>query len=169
MKIYIYPDPILRAHAEPVAEITEEIRDLIQGMIETMYQAPGIGLAANQVGVARRAIVFEKVPGEEKRNAEALINPEIIESDGQITSEEACLSVLDYAADVTRASYVKVKGLDLEGNPVEMEAEDLKAICLQHEIDHLNGILFIDHISGLKRSLYKKKLKKILKKRDKSN
>ncbi|SPD76157.1 peptide deformylase [uncultured Desulfobacterium sp.] len=163
MKIYTYPDPVLRAHAEPVEKIDNGIQELIDNMIETMYAAPGIGLAANQVGALKRVIVFEAFPKEKKGVPEVLVNPEIIVSDGKICAEEACLSVVDYAADVTRASYIRARGLDRNGNVVEIEAEDLKAICLQHEIDHLNGVLFIDHISSLKRSLYKKRLKKRLK------
>ena len=167
MKIFTYPDPVLRAHAEPVENIDNDIQDLIDNMIEIMYEAPGIGLAANQVGILKRLIVFEGCPGEGGRNPEVLINPEIVLSEGKIDSEEACLSVIDFAADVSRAKHVEVKGLDRQGIPVKIEAEDLKAICLQHEIDHLNGILFIDHISSLKRSLYKKRLKKRLKESEK--
>ena len=163
MKILTYPNPVLRKKAEPVEEIDEELQGLIDDMIKTMYEAPGIGLAANQVGVPKRVIVFEGFNVEGAKSPEVLINPEFVSKDGQITSEEACLSVIDYAADVNRASKVTVKGLDRNGNPVEIEAEDLKAICLQHEVDHLDGVLFIDHISSLKRSLYKKKLKKKLK------
>ncbi len=163
MKIYTYPDPVLKSLAEPVENIDDEVRRLIDSMIETMYQASGIGLAANQVGMLKRVIVFEGEPGQKSRNPQVLINPEIVLSEGKITTEEACLSVMDYAADVVRAYQVKAQGVDREGNPVDLEAEALKAVCLQHEIDHLNGILFIDHISSLKRSLYKKKLMKKLK------
>jgi peptide deformylase len=163
MKIHTYPDSVLRETALPVDNLDEEILDLIDEMIQTMYEAPGIGLAANQVGVLKRIIVFDGAPGEVGRIPKVLINPELVQSEGKITSEEACLSVLDYAADVTRAAYVKVQGFDRKGSSIEIEAEDLKAICLQHEIDHLDGVLFIDHISSLKRSLYKKKLKKKLK------
>jgi len=163
MKIFTYPDPVLRACAEPVEDIDDNIRDLVSNMIETMYEAPGIGLAANQVGVLKRVIVFEGSLSEGGRDPQVLINPELILTEGKITHEEACLSIVDYAADVTRASYVKVRGLDIHGNPIEIEGENLKAVCLQHEIDHLDGILFIDHISSLKRALYKKKLKKKLK------
>ena len=161
MKILTYPDPALRKQAEPVDEIDNELQHLIDGMIETMYDAPGIGLAANQVGVLKRVIVFESFNVEGEKNPEVLINPEFVLKEGKTTSEEACLSVIDCAADISRASRVKVKGLDRNGNAVEIEAEDLKAICLQHEVDHLDGILFIDHISSLKRSLYKRKLKKM--------
>ncbi len=163
MKILTYPDPALRKQAEPIEEIDNELQGLIDEMIETMYDAPGIGLAANQVGVLKRVIVFEGFNVEGEHNPEVLINPEFVLKEGKITSEEACLSVIDCAADVSRASYIKVKGLDRNGNAVEIEAEDLKAVCLQHEVEHLDGVLFIDHISSLKRSLYKRKLKKKLK------
>jgi len=163
MKIYTYPDPILKKYAEPIKDIDDEVQALADKMIEIMYDAPGIGLAANQVGVPKRIIVFELRPREEGRKPSVLINPEIVLSEGEITSEEACLSVLDFSAEVTRKARVKVRGVDRHGKPLDIEAEDLFAICLQHEIDHLNGILFIDHISNLKRSLYKKRLRKMLK------
>ena len=164
MRILTYPDPVLGTVAEPVDDIDEGVRALAERMIDTMYIAPGIGLAANQVGELRRLIVFDASPGEEGRNPRVLINPEIFLSEGTVTYEEACLSVLDFSADVVRSTHVKVKGVDLDERPVDLEAHDLLAICLQHEIDHLDGTLFIDHISSLKRALYKKKLKKRLKK-----
>ena len=160
MKIHVYPDPVLRARAEKVLDIDEETQTLIDGMITTMYAAPGIGLAANQVGNLARIIVFDLHPGEDRRSPLALINPEIVDGEGKITHEEACLSVVDFAAEVSRMAKVSVKGFDRKGKPVSLEAEDLLAICLQHEIDHLDGTLYIDHISSLKRALYKKKLKK---------
>jgi peptide deformylase len=163
MKIYTYPAPVLKTSAQPIKEIDDEIRDLADRMIETMYQAPGIGLAANQVGILKRLIVFDLHPGEEGRSPGVLINPEIVHSEGEVTSEEACLSVIDFAAEVTRMACVKVRGWDQHGKPFDIDAEDLLAVCLQHEIDHLNGTLYIDHISSLKRSLYKKRLKKMLK------
>jgi len=163
-KIRAYPDPVLKAKAEHVKNIDEEILNLVERMTEIMYAAPGIGLAANQVGELKRVIVFDLHPEETGRSSAALINPEIILDDGKITYQEACLSVIDFAADVTRKSQVKVRGVDIKSNIVDIEAENLLAICLQHEIDHLDGILFIDHISRLKRSLYKKRLKKKLKK-----
>ena len=168
MKIHTYPDPVLREHANPVEDIDEDVQKLIEEMIETMYDAPGIGLAANQVGVLKRIIVFEGAPGETGRTPEVLINPEIIFQDGKVCSEEACLSVIDFAADVNRADRVRVQGLDRDGKQVVIEAEGLKAVCLQHEVDHLDGVLFIDYISSLKRSLYKKKLKKKLKESERS-
>jgi len=115
------------------------------------------------VGVAKRVITYDLCPGTEDQELSVLINPEIVSGAGEFVYEEACLSVLDYSADVTRMQRICVRGLDRNGTPVEIEAEDLLAVCLQHEIDHLNGILFIDHISSLKRALYKKRLRKILK------
>ncbi len=164
LKIHTYPDPVLKAYAEPVKNINQEIQDLIDNMIEIMYLASrGIGLAANQVGELKRVIVFDRNPGEEGRDPAALINPEIVIGEGEITREEACLSLIDFSVPITRKAQVKVRGMDRHGNPMDIEAEDLKAVCLQHEIDHLDGILIIDYISTLKRALYKKSLKKKLK------
>ena len=164
LKIHIYPDPILRAHAEPVENINEDIQDLVDNMIETMCSTPtSIGLAANQVGELKRIIVFDLNPGEEGRKPAALINPEIVIGEGETNNEEACLSLIDFSAPITRNAQVKVRGVDRHGNPMDIEAEGLKAICLQHEIDHLDGTLIIDYISSLKRALYKKRLKKKLK------
>ncbi|MDB9822481.1 peptide deformylase [Deltaproteobacteria bacterium] len=164
MKICTYPDSILRTKSMPVQDIDENIQILIENMAETMYAAPGIGLAAVQVGEPISLIVYDLTPRDEGRKPSVLINPEIILAEDTIVYEEACLSVVDFSADVTRSARVKVRGVDRDGNPVDIEAEDLLAICLQHEIDHLNGVLFIDHISILKRSLYKKRLKKNLNK-----
>jgi len=163
MKIHVYPDPVLRAKAATVMDIDGEMQALIDGMIRTMYAAPGIGLAANQVGDLRRVIVFDRHPGKDDRSPFVLINPEIVDGEGKMVHEEACLSVVDFSAEVTRMARVSVTGFDRDGKPVNIDAEGLLAICLQHEIDHLNGTLYIDHISSLKRALYKKKLKKKLK------
>lgn len=162
MKIFTYPDPVLRSVSKPVENIDENIRKLIDSMAETMYSAPGIGLAAIQVGMPVRLIVYDVHSGEGKRNPSVLINPEIVLAEGSIVYSEACLSVVAYSADVERNAKIKVRGVDRNGKPLDIEAEDLEAVCLQHEIDHLNGVLFIDHISTLKRSLYKKKLKKMM-------
>jgi len=162
MKIHTYPDPVLKTPAEPIREIDEDLQRLIDWMIETMYAAPGIGLAANQVGVLKRIIVFDRQPRERGRDPAVLINPEIVLGESQVKWEEACLSVPDFSAEVVRKGQVKARGLDRHGNPSDIEAEDLLAVCLQHEVDHLNGTLFIDHISRLKRTLYKKKLMKML-------
>ena len=163
--ICTYPDPILRTRAKPVQDIDEEVQHLIDRMAEIMYAAPGIGLAANQVGELKRIIVYDLTPRDSGRHLSVLINPKMVLSEGNMVYEEACLSVIDFSAEVTRKSKVKVRGLDRDGKPVDIEAEDnLLAICLQHEIDHLNGTLYIDHISSLKRALYKKRLIKMLKK-----
>ena len=164
LDIQTYPAPVLKEKAKPVAVIDAEIQTLIDNMADTMYHAPGIGLAANQVGALHRVIVFDITPKEEGRNLNVIINPEIVAASGDIIHQEACLSVLDYACDVKRKACVTVTGLDREGKPVCIEAKDLLAVVLQHEIDHLDGILFIDRISRLKRSLYKRQLQKNLKK-----
>jgi peptide deformylase len=164
MKIYTFPHPVLREKAEPVKEVEEDLLALIAGMGETMYAAPGIGLAANQVGSLQRVLVYDLTTQLDGRHLSVIINPEIIESEGEIVHDEACLSVIDYSAEVKRYAKVKVRGYDQDEKPVDIEAEGLLAICLQHEIDHLNGKLFIDHISSLKRALYKKRLQKLLKK-----
>ncbi|MBM4288204.1 MAG: peptide deformylase [Deltaproteobacteria bacterium] len=160
LHIHKYPEVVLKEKARPVKEITDEIQCLIDDMADTMYQAPGIGLAANQVGALHRVIVFDVTPKEEGRNLCVIINPEIVASEGEVVHQEACLSVSDYSCDVRRKACITVAGLDREGNPLQIEAKDLLAVVLQHEIDHLDGILFIDRISRLRRSLYNRQLKK---------
>jgi peptide deformylase len=162
LDIITYPHPVLKSPAVAVENIDGALQEMIDNMIETMYSAPGIGLAANQVGSLSRVIVFDRSPREPGHDPAVLINPEIVTKEGSIVNEEACLSVRDYSAEVTRHFQVEARGLDREGNPVSLEAEELLAVCLQHEIDHLNGVLFIDHLSSLKRALYKKRLKKLL-------
>jgi len=155
------PDPVLREKAEDVTEINGEMQRLIDDMAETMYAAPGLGLAANQVGVRRRLIVFDVSHREgSPRDLQVLLNPCITAGEGEITREEGCLSVADFSAEVKRHARVTVTGLDRQGKPVEMTGEGLLAVVLQHEVDHLNGILFIDRISRLKRGLYLRRLKK---------
>ncbi len=161
-RILTYPDEVLREHAEPVVNIDGKVQQLIDDMADTMYHAPGIGLASNQVGEPHRIIMFDTSARDEPNDLVVLINPEIIEAEGVVINEEGCLSVIDYKADVKRADSVTVRGLDVEGNPITFRKEGLAAIVVQHEIDHLNGILFIDHISKLKRELYKRRLRKIL-------
>jgi peptide deformylase len=163
-KILTYPESVLLTKSDVVENIDEDTQKLIDGMAATMYAAPGIGLAANQVGNLLRILVYDLSPQDKDRNLSVLINPKIVHSEGKIENEEGCLSVVDFSSEVTRPSYVKVQGVDRHGNPVTIEAEDLLAVCLQHEIDHLNGVLFLDHVSTLKRAMYKKKLKKMLKK-----
>ena len=164
LEIQKYPEPVLKEKARLVEEITDDIQCLIDNMADTMYEAPGIGLAANQVGALHRVIVFDITPKEEGRNLNVIINPEIIASEGSLVHQEACLSVVDYSCDVRRHACITVAGLDREGKPVQIEAQDLLAVVLQHEIDHLDGILFIDRISRLKRSLYNRQLQKNQKK-----
>ncbi|MBU1170690.1 MAG: peptide deformylase [Proteobacteria bacterium] len=164
--IITYPDPLLLKPSETVTEFGDSIQELIEDMAETMFEAPGSGLAAVQVGVNKRIIVVNTT--EDMDDAEkswyALINPEIIEKDGVFVSDnEGCLSVPELRATVRRSSRVVVKALDRMGEPMTIEVDNFHAVILQHEIDHLNGILFIDHLSVLKRNLYKKKVKKHLK------
>ena len=162
LEILKFPHPVLRQKARRVEHIDETIHRLVEDMTETMYRAPGIGLAANQVGVPRRVIVVDVSAGEAPENRMVLVNPEILHREGRVTTEEGCLSVPDLRENVTRAGRVVVRGLDLEGRRVEVEADDLLAVALQHEIDHLDGILFIDRISQLKRSRYVAKRRKML-------
>ena len=159
-----FPDPRLKKVSTPIGEISAELRELARDMIEVMYDEPGIGLAAPQVGASVRMFVIdtEWSDDEKEKSPTVVINPEITERSGRITWEEGCLSVPDYTSTVERHARIVLKGQDLDGNPIEEEAEGLRAVCIQHEIDHLDGILFIDRISRLKRSLYVKKRKKQL-------
>lgn len=164
LTILHYPDPRLKKVSAPVTSITEEHRTLAAEMAETMYRAEGIGLAGPQVGRLERIIVVD-VSGPEQRNSlMTLINPELtpIPEAGRCESEEGCLSVPDYRSNVKRHAKIHVRALDLDGNVVEFDAEDLLAVCLQHEVDHLDGKLFIDHISRLKRSLFEGRIRKRL-------
>lgn len=155
-----FPDPVLETRAQEVTEINGDLQRLIEAMTATMYNAPGLGLAANQVGDLRRVIVFDVPPKEGSRHLEVVINPCLTACEGSLVHNEGCLSVPDFSAEVRRHAQVCVTGLDRHGKPVTVEAEGLKAVVLQHEIDHLDGILFIDHISRLKRGLYVRRLKK---------
>jgi peptide deformylase len=162
LHICTYPEKILSQPAEPITEIDEEVVTLVDHMAETMYSAPGIGLAATQIGVAKQVLVADIAPRRPESELIVLINPEIVAAEGQVIFEEGCLSVPDYQAEVKRHEKVTVRGLNLKGEEVEIEAEGLLAVVLQHEIDHLNGILFIDRLSKLKRDLYKRRMKKKL-------
>ncbi|MBT8764384.1 peptide deformylase [Desulfohalobiaceae bacterium Ax17] len=164
-KIIHYPNEILARKAAPITEITDEIKELAKEMSEIMYDNEGIGLAAPQVGESIRLITVDLSGPEKREDLQVFVNPEIVAREGEIETEEGCLSVIGYRAKVKRAAKIKFKALDLEGKEVEFDAEDLYAVCLQHELDHLDGILFIDHISRLKRNLYEKRLKKWLRKR----
>ena len=161
--ILTYPDKFLRQTAKEVTSFDDDLQVLIDDMIETMYDEPGVGLAAIQVGSDQSVIVYDVTQTEGERKAEALINPKIVSREGSMISEdEGCLSVPDFRSDVKRDALIQVEGLDRQGNPVTIDAEEFLAIVLQHEIDHLNGILFIDRISALKREMYKRKRKKQL-------
>jgi len=162
--IIILPDKRLRLPSEPVKRIDGSIRALVEDMFETMYDAPGIGLAAIQVGVAKRIVTMDLSKKDDERAPHVFINPEVVwASDEKSTYEEGCLSIPEYYEEVERPAQVKVKYLDLDGKEHEIEASGLLATCLQHEIDHTNGVLFIDHISKLKRDRVTKKFIKAAK------
>ena len=163
--ILILPDKKLRLKSEPVKLFDKSLRALIDDMFETMYAAPGIGLAAIQIGVPQRVVTMDLAKKEEPPAPQVFINPEVTwKSDDKATYEEGCLSIPEYYEEVERPAAVKVKYLDLDGKPREIEAGGLLATCLQHEIDHTNGILFIDYISKLKRDMVVKRFKKAAKK-----
>ncbi len=166
--ILILPDKRLRSVSKPVVAIGDEIRTLVADMFETMYEAPGIGLAAIQVGVPSRVIVMDLSKREAEAEPRVFINPEITwSSEEQSLYEEGCLSIPDVHEDVERPARVKIRYLDLEGKPHEEDAEGLFATCIQHEVDHVNGVLFVDHISKLKRERIIKKFTKAAKKAEK--
>lgn len=158
--ILTYPNPGLKKKSAPVMIITDSIRELVKDMAETMYAAPGIGLAAPQIGVHQRVIIIDISVKNEPPDLIIAINPAIVHAEGDAYEEEGCLSVPDYAANVKRHDRVIVKALDLDGVERTWKAEDLLAIAFQHEIDHLNGILFVDHLSSLKRELFQRKARK---------
>lgn len=160
LKIHIFGDPVLREKAEPVTEINGELRDFIGKMAELMYKVRGLGLAANQVGVPKRFFIMDISQKEGSPLLEVYINPEILGAEGETEYEEGCLSIPGYYAKVERYARLWVKAYDLEGNPFERELTGLHAIAFQHEYDHLEGILFVDRLSPLKRELFKKWWKK---------
>ena len=158
LAIIEFPDPRLRTVAKPVEAVDTRIRQLVDDMFETMYEAPGIGLAATQVDVHLRLVVIDV--SEEKTHPMVFINPEILSSEGSQVYQEGCLSVPGIYADVKRADRVRVRALDRDGQPFEISADGLLAVCIQHEMDHLAGKVFVDYLSPLKRELVKKKLAK---------
>jgi peptide deformylase len=160
LEILKYPNPKLKKKSQPVEIIDPSFRQLVQNLAETLYAAPGVGLAAPQVGYLLRLVVIDVTPVNQPKNLMVLINPEIISSEGECTWEEGCLSVPDFNEEVKRKKKVVVRCRNLEGEIVEIEGNDLLSVVLQHEIDHLDGILFVDHLSQLKRDLYKRQLKK---------
>jgi peptide deformylase len=163
LDILHFPDPRLRKKAEPIAEVNDAIRQLADDMLETMYQAPGIGLAATQVNVQKRLIVIDI--SEDQDDPLVLINPEVIEKHGEREYQEGCLSVPEAYELVTRADTVKIKAIDRDGEEFELDADDLLATCIQHELDHLDGKLFVDYLSNLKKQRIKKRLEKLQKQR----
>ena len=157
-KILHYPDPRLRRKALPVDTVDDEIRTLIDDMAETMYQAPGVGLAAPQIDVSKRVLILDI--SEARNELRVFVNPELLTQEGEQTMEEGCLSVPGVYDEVTRAAKVTVRALGRDGKPFELKADGLLAACVQHEIDHLDGKLFVDYLSRLKQKRVRKKLEK---------
>ncbi|MGM0562201.1 MAG: peptide deformylase [Pseudomonadota bacterium] len=161
LPIVTAPDPVLKTKAKPVERVDDAIRKLMDDMLETMYAAPGIGLAAPQVGVSKRVIVVDVTSEDEERKPLLMANPELIQvSDHDASYEEGCLSVPEYFGEVARPAEIRVRYIDRENEIRELEADGLLATCIQHEIDHLDGILFLDHLSSLKRNMVLRKLLK---------
>jgi peptide deformylase len=161
-KILSFPDPELKKKSVPVTIINDNTRELVRDMAETMYAAPGVGLAAPQIGIHQRITVIDVSAKDEMPELIVAINPVIIYADGESYEEEGCLSVPKYAANVRRHARVVVKALNLDGNEITYKADGLLAIAFQHEIDHLDGILFIDHLSPLKRDMFRKKYRRMV-------
>ena len=166
LEIYTFPDPILRKQTKAVTVFDHELETTTQSMLETMYVSSGIGLAAIQAGILKQIIVVDLKSGEEditQREPHVFINPKIVKQSGTTVSEEGCLSVIEFRGEIQRAEKIIVEYQDVTGKLQKMEAEEMMSICLQHEIDHLNGVLFIDHLPLLKQKMVKKRLKKIAK------
>lgn len=167
LTVRTFPDPILKQKAKPVEVFDQNLAALAENMLETMYASNGIGLAANQVGILKQMVVVDIFSGDEdlgQRDPHVFVNPKIVQKDGKTAYEEGCLSVEDFTAEVQRAEQITLHYQDVQGQSHQLEAEGLKAICLQHELDHLNGILFIDHLPLLKQKMVKKRLAKLAKK-----
>lgn len=161
MKILIYPHNILKKKASPIRKIDGALQEFINEMIKTMYKAKGVGLAANQVGELKELIIINVTQNEASINPIVLINPKIIATEGEVIEPEGCLSIPDFSADVKRAKKVYVKGYDRDGKEISLECEGLLAKCIQHEIDHLHGLCFVDRLGPIKKSLFRKKWPKI--------
>jgi peptide deformylase len=168
LNIVTFPDPILSKRANEVEDVNGDIKKLMEDMLETMYSAPGVGLAAPQVGIDKRIIVVD-VRDEEKKGPILLANPEIISCDGEQIYEEGCLSLPEFREKIKRKERVCVTGIDREGNEKVLDADGLLAVVFQHEIDHLDGVLLLNRVSGLKRDIYKRKVRKGLIKKDDDN
>lgn len=159
--IIIIPDPVLRQVCQPIVKVDDRVRALADDMLETMYEAPGIGLAASQIGVLQRMFVLDVAPEDEPKSPMVFINPKIVwSSDETSVYQEGCLSIPEYFEDVERPSAIKIQFMNREGSDQELEADGLFATCIQHELDHLNGTLFIDYLSKLKRDRVIKKFSK---------
>jgi peptide deformylase len=160
-EILIWPHPVLKQAARPVAQVDERVRALVKDMFETMYAADGVGLAAPQVGVLERSVVLDTTPRQPESRPLAMVNPAIVEREGTTVYTEGCLSIPGEAEDVERAAVVTVSYLDPEGQPHTLRCEGLLAIAVQHEVDHLDGTVFVDHVSTLKRTLIRKRMKRL--------
>lgn len=161
LTVYTFPDSILKQIAKPIEVFDRDLENLADNMLNTMYACNGIGLAANQVGILKRIVVVDVFSGNEDQSTlepQVFVNPEIIEESGEVVTEEGCLSVTDFRAEIKRAEQINLKYQDVHGNLHQVATEGIKAICIQHELDHLNGILFIDHLPMLKQNMVKKKL-----------
>jgi peptide deformylase len=165
-EILIWPDPILKQKAKPVAKVDDSIRTLVKDMFETMYAADGVGLAAPQVGILQRVIVLDTTPRQPESKPIAMINPEIISMEGETSYTEGCLSIPGEAEEIDRAAIVTVKFLDPEGQEQTLRCDGLLAIAVQHETDHLNGTVFVDHVSTLKREIIRKRMKRLKSERE---
>jgi peptide deformylase len=159
-RILTYGAPILRQPTRPVTDFNGNLQQLIDYMVETMYAAPGLGLAATQVGSSHRLFVANPAEDRDPAKLLVMVNPELVEAEGEMLSEEGCLSIPDFREDIRRARRVLLRGLDRQGHPLEIEGEDLLARIFQHEMDHLNGLLFVDRLSPAKRDILLRKLKK---------
>ncbi|HEX7183336.1 MAG TPA: peptide deformylase [Thermoanaerobaculia bacterium] len=166
LPIRIYPDPVLRVKCRSVTEFDDRLRKLAADMVETMYAAPGVGLAAPQVGVELRLAVVDVSVGEDPKQLHVLVNPEVVHREGVETDVEGCLSIPGLTDKVDRPVFVRVKALDLEGKPFELQAEDWFARAVCHEIDHLDGVLFVDHLRGLRKERAKRQLKRLAAERE---
>jgi peptide deformylase len=160
-EILIWPDPILKQKAKPVAKVDDSVRTLVKDMFETMYAADGVGLAAPQVGILKRVIVLDTTPRQPESKPIAMINPVLVALEGELTYTEGCLSIPGEAEDVDRAAIVTVKFLDVEGVEQTLVCDGLLAVAVQHETDHLEGTVFVDHVSSLKRELIRKRMKRL--------
>lgn len=162
LPIRLYPDPVLRVECADVVDFGEDLRAFVDDMVETMIAAPGVGLAAPQVGVESRVAVVDVTVGEDPERLIVLLNPEIVEQDGSALDVEGCLSIPDLSEKVVRPTRVRVRNHGFDGEPYELEAEGFEARAICHELDHLDGVLFIDHLRGLRREKAKRRLRKLL-------